>query len=45
LLILALVAAGVLGIGLWPKPLADVMAPSVDNLVIQITQSKLELSP
>jgi NADH-quinone oxidoreductase subunit M len=45
LFVLALVAVGVLGLGLWPAPLADVMAASVDNLVIQITQSKLELSP
>jgi NADH-quinone oxidoreductase subunit M len=42
LLVLALVAAGVLGLGLWPAPLADVMAASVDNLVVQITQSKLQ---
>jgi NADH-quinone oxidoreductase subunit M len=41
LLILALVAAGVLGLGLWPAPLADVMAASVDHLALQITQSKL----
>ena len=42
LLILALVAAGVLVLGLWPAPLADVMAASVDHLVTQITQSKLQ---
>jgi len=42
LLVLSLVAAGVLGLGLWPAPLADVMAASVDHLVGQITQSKLE---
>jgi NADH-quinone oxidoreductase subunit M len=42
LFVLALVAAGVLGLGLWPAPLADVMAASIDNLVNQITQSKLE---
>jgi NADH-quinone oxidoreductase subunit M len=45
LLVLVLVAAGVLGIGLWPAPLVEVMAASVDNLVTQITDSKLELSP
>jgi NADH-quinone oxidoreductase subunit M len=44
LLVLALVAAGVLGLGLWPAPLADVMAASIDNLVIQITHSKLQAS-
>ena len=43
LLVLALVAAGVLGLGLWPAPLADVMAASVDHLVLQMTRSKLEL--
>jgi NADH-quinone oxidoreductase subunit M len=42
LLVLALVAAGVLGLGLWPAPLADVMAASIDNLVVQITHSKLQ---
>jgi NADH-quinone oxidoreductase subunit M len=42
LLVLALVAAGVLGLGLWPAPLADVMAASIDNLVSQITHSKLQ---
>jgi NADH-quinone oxidoreductase subunit M len=41
LFILALMAAGVLVLGLWPAPLADVMAASVDHLVGQITQSKL----
>ncbi|MBL8200573.1 MAG: NADH-quinone oxidoreductase subunit M [Chromatiales bacterium] len=42
LFVLALVAAGVLGLGLWPAPLADVMAASIDNLVTQITHSKLQ---
>ena len=41
LLILALMAGGVLMIGLWPAPLVDMMSASVDKLVIQITQSKL----
>lgn len=40
-MILALMAGGVLIIGLWPAPLVDVMAASVDKLVIQVTQSKL----
>jgi NADH-quinone oxidoreductase subunit M len=40
-LILALVAAGVLGLGLWPAPLVEVMGASVDHLVAHITQSKL----
>jgi NADH-quinone oxidoreductase subunit M len=40
-LILALMAGGVLILGLWPAPLVDVMAASVDRLVEQVTQSKL----
>jgi NADH-quinone oxidoreductase subunit M len=40
-LILALMAGGVLIIGLWPAPLVDMMSASVDKLVIQVTQSKL----
>ena len=40
-LILALMAGGVLIIGLWPAPLVDLMAASVDKLVLQVTQSKL----
>jgi NADH-quinone oxidoreductase subunit M len=38
-------AAGVLVLGLWPAPLADVMAATVDNLVAHITQSKLQGLP
>ena len=45
LFILVLMAAGVLVLGLWPAPLVDVMAASVDNLVGQITQSKLQAGP
>jgi NADH-quinone oxidoreductase subunit M len=40
-LVLGLVAAGVLGLGLWPAPLVEVMSASVDNLAGHITQSKL----
>ena len=40
-LVLGLVAAGVLGLGLWPAPLVDVMSATVDNLASHITQSKL----
>ncbi|UCG73456.1 MAG: NADH-quinone oxidoreductase subunit M [Chromatiales bacterium] len=40
-MILALMAGGVLIIGLWPAPLVDVMSASVDKLVVQVTQSKL----
>ncbi|MEO8225190.1 MAG: NADH-quinone oxidoreductase subunit M, partial [Gammaproteobacteria bacterium] len=42
LFVLGLLAAGVLALGLWPAPLADVMAASIDNLVTQITHSKLQ---
>ncbi len=42
LFMLGLVAAGVLALGLWPAPLTDVMAASIDNLVTQITHSKLQ---
>jgi NADH-quinone oxidoreductase subunit M len=45
LFILSLMAAGVLVLGLWPAPLADVMAATVDNLVAHITQSKLQGLP
>jgi NADH-quinone oxidoreductase subunit M len=38
---LAMLAVAVLGLGLWPAPLLDVMNATVDNLVIQITQSKI----
>ena len=38
---LTLLAVAVLGLGLWPAPLLDVMNATVDNLVIQITQSKI----
>jgi len=38
---LALLAVVVLGLGLWPAPLLDVMNATVDHLVIQITQSKI----
>jgi len=40
-LVLGLVAAGVLGLGLWPAPLIDVMSASVDHLASHIVQSKL----
>ncbi len=40
-LVLGLIALGVLLLGIWPAPLADVLSASVDNLVSHITQSKL----
>lgn len=39
--VLAVIAVFVLGLGLWPAPLVDLMSPTVDNLVAHITQSKL----
>ncbi len=40
-LVLALLAAAVLGLGLWPKPVVDVMHPTVQHLLEHISQSKL----
>jgi NADH-quinone oxidoreductase subunit M len=39
-LVLGLLAIFVLGMGLWPAPVVDVMSATVENLVSQITQSK-----
>ena len=39
--VLTVIAVFVLGLGLWPAPLVDLMSPTVDNLVAHITQSKL----
>jgi len=39
--ILSLVALFVLGLGIWPEPLVDVMSASVDRLVAHIVESKL----
>jgi len=41
ILVIAAIAVFVLGLGLWPAPLIDLMSPTVDNLVAHITQSKL----
>ncbi len=40
-LILGLLAVFVLGLGLWPAPVVDVMSATVENLVNHITQTKL----
>ena len=40
-MMLALLALIVLGIGLWPAPLIDVMHASVEHLLTQVLQSKL----
>jgi len=41
LLIMSILAIAVLGLGLYPAPLVDVMHASVDNLLHHIAQSKL----
>ncbi|RNF85201.1 NADH-quinone oxidoreductase subunit M [Montanilutibacter psychrotolerans] len=39
--VLGVFAAGVLAIGLWPKPLTDLMEPSIAKLALQIAGTKL----
>ena len=41
ILFLAILALAVLGLGLWPDPLVDVMHATVDNLLNHIANSKL----
>jgi NADH-quinone oxidoreductase subunit M len=41
LVVLGVLAVAVLLLGLWPAPLFDVMRPTVEHLVQQITMSKL----
>ncbi len=40
-LTLGVLAVAVLGVGVWPAPLVEVMEPSVGNLVNHIAQSKI----
>jgi len=40
-LVLGVFAAGVLILGVWPKPLTDLMEPAIANLASQIVASKL----
>ena len=40
-IVLGTFAVGVLAIGLWPKPLTDLMEPSIAQLASQLTTSKL----
>ena len=40
-IVLATFAAGVLIVGLWPKPLTDLMEPSIAQLASQLAASKL----
>ncbi|MDY6943901.1 MAG: NADH-quinone oxidoreductase subunit M [Pseudomonadota bacterium] len=39
-LMLAVLAVAVLALGLWPAPLIDVMAPSIDQLLAHVLQGK-----
>jgi NADH-quinone oxidoreductase subunit M len=39
--VLGVLALAVLLLGLWPAPLLEVMHKTVENLVLQITASKL----
>jgi NADH-quinone oxidoreductase subunit M len=41
ILVLGVFALGVLAIGLWPKPLTDLMEPSIAQLAMQLANSKL----
>lgn len=38
---LGVLAVAVMGVGVWPAPLIEVMEPSIDNLVNHIAQSKI----
>ena len=40
-LFLALLALAVLGLGLWPDPLVEVMHPTIDNLLNHIANPKI----
>jgi NADH-quinone oxidoreductase subunit M len=40
-IVLGVFAAGVLLIGVWPKPLTDLMEPSIAQLASQLAASKL----
>lgn len=41
ILVLGVFALGVLAIGIWPKPLTDLMEPSIAQLAMQLAHSKL----
>ena len=40
-IVLAILAASVLLVGLWPAPLVDMMNTTIEQLMQQIAQSKL----
>jgi NADH-quinone oxidoreductase subunit M len=39
--VLGTLAVAVLVLGVWPAPLLEVMGPTIDHLIVQMTQSKL----
>ena len=39
--VLGALALAVIALGVWPAPLLEVMGPTIDNLVVQLMQSKL----
>ena len=41
ILVLGVFALGVLALGIWPKPLTDLMEPSIAQLAMQLANSKL----
>jgi NADH-quinone oxidoreductase subunit M len=41
MLVLGVFAIGVLALGVWPKPLTDLMEPSIAQLAMQLANSKL----
>ena len=40
-IVLGILAISVLLIGLWPAPLVDMMNTSIEQLILQVSQSKL----
>jgi NADH-quinone oxidoreductase subunit M len=40
-IVLAILAGSVLLVGLWPAPLVDMMNTTIEQLLLQISQSKL----
>ena len=39
--LLVILAVSVLALGVYPAPLVEMMEPTLDNLILQVTQSKL----
>ena len=40
-LVLGALALAIIALGVWPAPLLEIMGPTIDNLVVQLMQSKL----